>query len=36
MIVIEIEDSKFDEDETPTFLKSLGGKSVTTIREKID
>jgi hypothetical protein len=36
MIVIEIEDSKFDEEETPSFLKSLGGKSITTIKEKID
>jgi hypothetical protein len=36
MIVIEIEDPKFDEEETPSFLKSLGGKSITMIREPID
>jgi hypothetical protein len=36
MIVIEIEDQKFDDEETPAFLKTVGGKSITTIRESID
>ncbi len=36
MIVIEIEDLKFDEDETSAFLKTVGGKSITMIRESID
>ena len=36
MIVIEIEDPKFDDEETPCFLKSLGCKSITMIREPID
>jgi hypothetical protein len=36
MIVIEIEDPKFDEDETKDFLKDIGGKSITLIREPID
>ena len=36
MIVIETEDPKFDEEQTPDFLKSIGGKSVTLIREPID
>ena len=35
MIVIEIDDPKFDEDETKSFLKDLG-KSITMIREPID
>jgi hypothetical protein len=34
--VIEVEDPKFDDDETQEFLKGLGGKSVTMIREPID
>ena len=36
MIVIEVEDPKFDDEETESFLKELGGKSVTVIREPID
>ena len=36
MIVIEIDDPKFDEDETKSFSKDLGGKSITMIREPID
>jgi hypothetical protein len=36
MIVIEIEDAKFDDEDTPKFLKSIGGKSITVIREPID
>ena len=36
MIVIEIEDPKFDEEETPEFLKTVGGKSITMIRESIE
>jgi hypothetical protein len=36
MIVIEIEDPKFDDDETKEFLKSVGGKSITLIREPIN
>ena len=35
-IVIEVEDPKFDEDETQEFLKKVGGKSITMIREPID
>ena len=36
MIVIEVEDPKFDDEETESFLKELGGKSITVIREPID
>ena len=36
LIVIEIEDPKFEEDETSAFLKKIGGKSVTLIREPED
>jgi len=36
MIVIEVEDPQFDDDETQDFLKSLGGKSVTMIREPVE
>jgi len=36
MIVIEVEDPKFDDDDTQDFLKNLGGKSVTMIREPIE
>lgn len=36
VIVIEIEDPKFEEDETSAFLKKIGGKSVTLIREPED
>ena len=36
MIVIEVEDPQFDDDETQDFLKEVGGKSVTVIREPID
>jgi len=36
MIVIEVEDPKFDDDETQDFLKSVGGKSVTMIREPVE
>ena len=35
MVVIEIEDPKFDEDQTSEFLKGLGGKSITLIREPV-
>ncbi len=33
MIVIEVDDPKFEEDETAEFLKTAGGKSVSLIRE---
>jgi hypothetical protein len=33
MIVVEVEDPKFDDDETADFLKKIGGKSVSLIRE---
>ena len=33
MIVIEVEDPKFEDDETADFLKDIGGKSVGLIRE---
>jgi len=36
MIVIEVEDPKFDDDETGNFLKSVGGKSVTMIKEDVE
>ena len=36
MIVIEVEDPLFDDDETLSFLKGLGGESVQIIREPID
>jgi hypothetical protein len=36
MIVIEVEDPQFDEVETQSFLKDLGGKSVSVIREPIE
>jgi len=36
MIFIEVEDPKFDDEETESFLKELGGKSITVIREPID
>jgi hypothetical protein len=36
MIVIEVDDPQFDDEETESFLKELGGKSVTVIREPID
>jgi len=36
MIVIEVEDPKFDEDETQNFLRELGGDDVQIIREPID
>ena len=36
MIVIEVEDPQFDDEETLDFLKEVGGKSVTVIREPID
>jgi hypothetical protein len=36
MIVIEVEDPQFDEVETQSFLKELGGKSVSVIREPIE
>ena len=36
MIVIEVEDPQFDEEETESFLKELGGKSVGIIREPIN
>jgi len=36
MIVIEIEDPKFDDKETQEFLKGIGGKSVKMMREPLD
>lgn len=36
MIVIEIEDPLFDDEDTESFLKDLGGKSVSIIREPIE
>jgi hypothetical protein len=36
MIVIEVEDPLFDEEETLGFLNGLGGESVQIIREPID
>ena len=36
MIVVEAEDPKFDEEETGSFLKEIGGKSITMIKESID
>jgi hypothetical protein len=36
MIIIEVEDPQFDDDKTPEFLKEVGGKSVTVIREPLD
>ena len=36
MIVIEVEDPLFDDEETESFLKELGGKSVAVIKEPID
>jgi len=36
MIVIEVEDPKFDEDETQNFLREVGGDDVQIIREPID
>ena len=36
MIVIEVEDPKFDDENTKEFLKEVGGKSITMIREPID
>ena len=36
MIVIEVEDPQYHDEETESFLKELGGKSVTVIREPID
>jgi hypothetical protein len=36
VIVIEVEDPKFDDEETQDFLKTVGGKSVTMIKETID
>lgn len=35
MVVIEVEDPKFDEEETGDFLKGLGGTSITLIREPL-
>ena len=36
MIVIEVDDPKFDDEQTQEFLTSLGGESVQVIREPID
>jgi len=36
MIVIEAEDPKYGEEETTAFLKEIGGKSITLIREGED
>lgn len=36
LIVIEVEDPKFDDEETESLLKELGGKSITMIREPIE
>ena len=36
MVVVEVEDPMYDDEKTTEFLKSLGGKSATIIREKID
>jgi len=36
MIVIEVEDPKFDEDETQNFLREVGGDDVQIIREPIN
>ena len=36
LIVIEVEDPKFDDEETESLLKGLGGKSITMIREPIE
>jgi hypothetical protein len=36
MIVIEVEDPLFDDEDTEMFLKDLGGKSVSIIREPIE
>lgn len=36
LIVIEVEDPKFNDEETEEFLKKVGGKSITMIREPID
>ena len=36
MIVIEVEDPLFDDEETESFLKELGGKSVGVIKEPIE
>lgn len=33
LIVIEVDDPKFDDEETKAFLKETGGKSITMIRE---
>ena len=35
LVVIEVEDPKFDDEETKSFLKELGGKSLTMIREPV-
>lgn len=35
MIVIEVEDPKFDDEDTPAFLKTLGGKSVGFVKEPV-
>jgi len=36
MIVIEVEDPKFDDDDTQDFLRNVGGDDVQIIREPID
>jgi hypothetical protein len=36
MIVIEVEDPKFDDEQTVNFLKEVGGQAVQIIREPID
>lgn len=36
MIVVETEDPKFDEENTKSFLKEIGGKSITMIMEAVN
>jgi hypothetical protein len=36
MIVVEADDPKFVDDETESFLKEIGGKSITMIKESIE
>jgi hypothetical protein len=36
MIVVEADDPKFEDDETESFLKEIGGKSITMIKESIE
>ena len=36
MIVVEVDDPIFNDEETVEFLKDVGGESVQIIREPID